>query len=124
MPSLTNVRRLWPPAVLVLLALVLLALVLLALVAGYFEPWAMRGPFWEKYKAVQFDMTEAEVKALLGPPMLEEYPGGSLGDSCYAWFDGRQTIAVDFDVSGKMTEKRFRVGRSEWWIRGRAKQLP
>ena len=40
-----------------------------------------------------------------------------MGDSCYAWFDGEQTIAVDFDPEGKMKEKRFRRGRFLGWIR-------
>jgi hypothetical protein len=74
------------------------------------------GPFWEKYQQVRFSMTEKEVMTLLGPPTFEEYPGGSLGDSCYAWDEGEQTIAVTFDCDGKMVNKGFRKSRNSKWI--------
>jgi hypothetical protein len=83
-----------------------------------------RGPFWEKYQKVRLDMTGEEVVETLGPPALEEYPGGSLGGFCLAWFEGGQTIAVDFDIEGRVTEKRFRLGRNLWWVRERAKGPP
>jgi hypothetical protein len=62
-------------------------------------------------------MTEREVKSLLGPPAIEEYTGGSMGDSCFAWTEGEQTIAVDFNVEGRMVEKRYRAARGASWIR-------
>jgi hypothetical protein len=101
-----------------------LALGVIALLMLSWRAWTPSGPFWEKYQKVQFNMTEDEVKALLGPPSVVESPGGSLGDSCFAWFDGSQTIAVDFDEIGRMREKRFRAGRNSWWVHSRAKHLP
>ncbi len=83
-----------------------------------------RGPFWEKYQKVRLGMTENEVVGALGPPAFEEYPGGILGDCCFAWFEGGQTIAVDFDIDGRATEKRFRLGRNLWWVHERAKGPP
>ena len=41
--------------------------------------------------------------------------------SCSAWFEGEQTIAVDFDIDGRATEKRFRPGRSAGWVSERAR---
>ena len=64
--------------------------------------------------------TETEVKEILGPPMFEEFVD-SLGPPCLAWFEGDQTIAVDFDLDGKATAKRFRPGRNSGWVHERMK---
>jgi hypothetical protein len=83
--------------------------------------WEGNGPFWDKYQKVRPGTTETEAKEILGTPMLEEYPGGSLGPYCLAWFEGDQTIAVDFDLDGTATAKRFRPGRNSGWVHERTK---
>ena len=82
----------------------------------FLQPWRPRGPFYDKYQQVQFGMTEKEVFAILGPPMDEEYPGGSMGCACYYWFDGEQGIVVDF-FEGEVFGKAFRRARSSDWVR-------
>jgi hypothetical protein len=89
---------------------------------AYLEPWARRGPFWDKYQQVRLGMSQSEVEGILGPPALEE--GGGFMPLCAAWFEGRQAIAVNFDPEGRATEKRFRVGRSRWWVREGASGAP
>jgi hypothetical protein len=81
--------------------------------------WGRSGPFWDKYQKVQLGTTETEVEKILGPPDLEE--GGGLMSLCLAWFEGDQTIAVDFDLDGRATEKRFRPGRNSGWVHERTK---
>jgi hypothetical protein len=39
---------------------------------AYLEPWARRGPFWDKYQQVRLRMSQSEVEGILGPPALEE----------------------------------------------------
>jgi len=78
--------------------LVLLSLVAGAAIVSAAVWWPRRaGPFWDKYQRVQMRMTEREVKDILGPPMYEEYPGGSCGPTVYVWTEGSQTIGVSFD---------------------------
>jgi len=107
-----------------LLGLALIGCAGLVLWAVILEPWRPRGPFWEKYQKVQLSMTEKEVKEILGPPILEEFGGGSLGPYCLAWFEGDQTIAVDFDLDGRVTEKRFRPGRHSGWVHEPVRESP
>ena len=80
-----------------------------------------RTPFWDKYQKVQLGMTEEEVKAILGPP--DSVEGGGLMSSCWAWFVGEQTIAVDFNLDDRATEKRLRPGRTTGWVRDPAPSL-
>ena len=77
------------------------------------------GPFWNKYQLIQPGMTEKEVKRILGPP--DSIEGGGLAPSTLAWFERDQTIAVDFDVFDKATEKRFRAEVDGPWLRSRLK---
>ena len=67
-------------------------------------------------------MKEEQVKEILGSPDSEE--GGGLMELCLAWFEGEQTIAVDFDFDGKAIEKRFRPSPHLWWVHERARKSP
>jgi len=87
----------------------------IALLVYYLRQEPPSGPFWDKYQQVRFNMTEQEVRTLLGPPTIEEC-FGSLGDACYAWDEGQQTIAVTFDCYGKMVNKGYRKTSNSQWI--------
>ena len=80
------------------------------------------GPFWAKYQQLQRGMTEQEVQAILGPPMYQEYPGGSVGPTVYAWHEGKQIIVAEFSVIEPshsapwgLVKKRFLP--NTWWER-------
>src|SRR6266536_5071904 len=97
-----------------LLGLALIACAGVVFWTVFLEPWRPTGPFWEKYQKVQLGMTDKEVIAILGPPDYDLAVG--LGRSYLDWYEGRQTISVELDVYGRVTEKSFQPSHHLWWV--------
>jgi hypothetical protein len=110
MRNLAKLRRWWLAGGLALLLVGGIAILLC------FQPWRPRGPFYDKYQRVQFGMTKEEVVTILGSPIYEEFPGGSMGPAQYYWLDGEQGICVDVSED-KVSDKSFRRARASDWVR-------
>jgi hypothetical protein len=102
------------------LRLILCLLVVFCVAVGWsvWQEHRRRGPFWQKYQQVQYDMTVKEVEAILGPPSDREHLGGGFSPEIYIWEQDEQWISVEFLPSVRhnadaVIRKRFHP--EPWW---------
>jgi hypothetical protein len=96
--------------------LLIVAVACIALVFIYSE-LERRGPFWDKFMQIQPGMTQEEIEAFLGPPVIDIDMGGGFSDHECTWKAGAQRIIVDFNVTTARRDWQYGAIRKYFYPR-------